>query len=41
MLGIGSDNVRSLPIDGDRRLLPAAVAEAIRADRAAGRSPSR
>jgi aromatic-L-amino-acid decarboxylase len=39
MLGIGSDNVRSLPIDGDRRLVPAAVAEAIRADRAAGRVP--
>ena len=39
LLGIGSGNVRSLPIDGDRRLAPEAVAEAIRADRAAGRVP--
>ena len=39
MLGIGSANVRSLPIDGDRRLPPEAVREAIRADRAAGRVP--
>ena len=40
ILGLGSENVRSLPIDGDRRLPPEAVAEAIRADRAAGRVPS-
>ena len=39
ILGIGSDNVRSLPIDADRRLVPDAVAEAIRADRSAGRVP--
>ena len=39
ILGIGSDNVRALPIDGNRRLVPEAVAEAVRADRAAGRIP--
>jgi len=39
ILGIGSGNVRSLPIDGNRRLVPEAVAEAIRSDRAAGRVP--
>jgi aromatic-L-amino-acid decarboxylase len=39
ILGIGSGNVRSLPIDGSRRLVPEAVADAIRADRAAGRVP--
>jgi aromatic-L-amino-acid/L-tryptophan decarboxylase len=39
LLGIGSGNVRALPIDGNRRLVPEAVAEAIRADRAAGRIP--
>jgi len=39
ILGLGSENVRSLPIDGDRRLPPEAVAEAIRSDRAAGRIP--
>jgi aromatic-L-amino-acid decarboxylase len=39
ILGIGSDNVRALPIDADRRLVPEQVAEAIRADRAAGRVP--
>jgi aromatic-L-amino-acid/L-tryptophan decarboxylase len=39
ILGIGSANVRALPIDGDRRLAPEAVAEAIDADRAAGRVP--
>jgi aromatic-L-amino-acid decarboxylase len=39
ILGIGSGNVRSLPIDGNRRLVPEAVADAIRADRAAGRVP--
>ncbi len=39
ILGIGSDNVRALPIDGHRQLVPEAVEEAIRADRAAGRIP--
>ena len=39
LLGIGSANVRALPIDGDRRLVPEAVASAIRADRAAGCIP--
>ena len=39
ILGIGSDNVRALPIDGNRRLVPEQVAEAIRVDRAAGRVP--
>jgi aromatic-L-amino-acid decarboxylase len=39
ILGLGSENVRSLPIDGERRLPPEAVAEAIRADRAAGCIP--
>jgi aromatic-L-amino-acid decarboxylase len=39
ILGIGSATVRALPIDGDRRLAPEAVAEAIDADRAAGCVP--
>lgn len=39
ILGIGSGNVRSLPIDENRRLVPEAVEKAIRADRAAGRVP--
>ena len=39
ILGIGSANVRALPIDENRRLVPEAVADAIRADRAAGRTP--
>ncbi len=39
LLGIGSGNVRSLPIDADRRLVPEAVEAAISADRAAGRTP--
>jgi aromatic-L-amino-acid decarboxylase len=39
LLGIGSANVRALPIDGERRLVPEAVAAAIAADRAAGRIP--
>ena len=39
ILGIGSANVRALPIDGSRRLAPEAVQEAIRADRAAGCVP--
>jgi aromatic-L-amino-acid decarboxylase len=39
LLGIGSGFVRGLPIDGDRRLRPDAVAAAIEADRAAGIVP--
>ena len=39
ILGIGSANVRALPIDGERRLVPEAVREAIAADRAEGRVP--
>ena len=39
LLGIGSTNVRALPIDENRRLVPEAVEDAIRADRAAGRVP--
>ncbi len=39
LLGIGGRQVRGLPSDGHRRLLPAAVAEAIETDRAAGVTP--
>ncbi len=39
ILGIGSANLRALPIDGDRRLRPDAVAEAIDRDREAGVTP--
>lgn len=39
LLGIGSSGVRALPIDADRRLVPAEVAAAIDADRAAGVVP--
>lgn len=39
LLGIGSDRVRSLPIDSRRRLRPAAVADAVDADRRAGVTP--
>ena len=39
LLGIGSANVRALPIDENRRLVPEAVKEAMRADRIAGRTP--
>ena len=39
LLGIGSDGVRALPIDADRRLSPVAVAATIDADRAAGLVP--
>jgi aromatic-L-amino-acid decarboxylase len=39
LLGIGSANLRALPIDGDRRLRPDAVAEAIDRDREAGVTP--
>ena len=36
LLGIGSDGVRALPLDADRRLRPGDVAAAIDADRAVG-----
>jgi aromatic-L-amino-acid decarboxylase len=39
LLGIGSDGVHALEIDGSRRLRASAVAEAIDADRAAGVTP--
>ncbi len=39
LLGIGSDRVRSLPMDERRGLRPDAVAEAIDADRATGVTP--
>jgi aromatic-L-amino-acid/L-tryptophan decarboxylase len=39
LLGLGSQHVRSLAVDGQRRLRPDAVAEAIAADRAAGVTP--
>ncbi|MGI8973610.1 MAG: pyridoxal phosphate-dependent decarboxylase family protein [Gaiella sp.] len=39
LLGIGADNVRSLPLDADRRVSAAAVAAAIDADRVAGVVP--
>jgi aromatic-L-amino-acid decarboxylase len=39
LLGIGSDHVRSLEMDDARRLRPAAVADAIEADHAAGVTP--
>ena len=39
LLGIGSDNVRDVPIDEHRRMRPDALAEMIRADLAAGRTP--
>jgi aromatic-L-amino-acid decarboxylase len=39
LLGIGSDWVRALPIDGERRVIPEAVAAAIDADVAAGIVP--
>jgi aromatic-L-amino-acid decarboxylase len=39
LLGIGSGNVRGLPIDGDRRLAPESVAAAIDRDRDAGIVP--
>jgi aromatic-L-amino-acid/L-tryptophan decarboxylase len=39
LLGLGSESVRSLPLDGERRLVPEAVAEAIDADVAAGAVP--
>ena len=39
LLGIGSDNVRDVPIDEHRRMRPEALDEMIRADLAAGRTP--
>jgi aromatic-L-amino-acid decarboxylase len=39
LLGIGDDHVRTLPIDGRRRLVPEAVAEAIDHDRERGIVP--
>ena len=39
LLGIGSDNLRAVPIDEHRRMRPAALDELIRTDRAAGRTP--
>ena len=39
LLGIGSNNLRDLPVDGARRLRPNALAEAIDRDVAAGTTP--
>ena len=39
LLGIGSRNVRSVPIDDERRLSPSALREMIRADVASGLTP--
>ena len=39
LLGIGSDNVRDVPIDEHRRMRPDALEQMIRADLAAGRTP--
>ncbi len=39
LLGIGSDNVRDVPIDSDRRMRPDALADLVDADIAAGRTP--
>lgn len=39
MLGLGLDNLRKLPVDGDFQMRPAELAAAIAADRAAGRRP--
>jgi aromatic-L-amino-acid decarboxylase len=39
LLGLGSEHVRLLPLDGNRRLRADAVAEAIDSDRAAGIAP--
>lgn len=39
ILGIGLDNVRHIPADGECRMRVDALREAIRADRAAGREP--
>ena len=39
LLGIGSDNLRAIPLDGLRRMRPDALAESIDRDRAAGVTP--
>jgi len=39
LLGLGSDNLRPVPIDEHRRMNPAALDELVRADIAAGRTP--
>ena len=39
LLGIGSDNVRDVPIDSDRRMRSDALADLVEADLAAGRTP--
>jgi glutamate/tyrosine decarboxylase-like PLP-dependent enzyme len=39
ILGLGSDNLRRLPVDDAFRLRPAVLAEAVATDRAAGRRP--
>ncbi len=39
LLGIGSDNLRAVPIDEHRRMRPDALGELIRADLAAGHTP--
>jgi aromatic-L-amino-acid decarboxylase len=38
-IGVGQDNVRKVPADAEFRLIPQALAEMIRADRAAGKRP--
>ncbi|MEP6536789.1 MAG: pyridoxal-dependent decarboxylase [Bryobacteraceae bacterium] len=38
-LGIGQDNVRKIPVDADFRMIPAALAQAMEQDVAAGRKP--
>ena len=38
--GLGRDNLRAVPIDDDFAMVPAALDEAIRADRASGRRPA-
>jgi aromatic-L-amino-acid decarboxylase len=38
-LGLGRDSLRKIPVDGEFRMRPAALAEAIREDLAAGRRP--
>ena len=39
LLGIGSDNLRAVPIDEHRRMRPGALAEIVKADAAGGRTP--
>jgi glutamate/tyrosine decarboxylase-like PLP-dependent enzyme len=39
LLGLGTDSLREVPIDAERRLSAAGLAEAVAADRAAGRRP--